>query len=84
MCAENYAIFQKTTPPPKKKVAKLLEQAQIYTKDTPFSDVESLFTLDDDYSPQTLVVMAYSTSEEGSDSLSMDAFNLDIQTIYTS
>ena len=28
--------------------------------------------------------MAYSTSEEGSDSLDLDALNLDIQTIYTS
>ena len=77
-------FFRKLPPPPKKKVAKLLERAQIHTKDTPFSNVESLFTLDDDYSPQALVVMAYSTSEEGSDSLDLDALNLDIQTIYTS
>ena len=32
------------------KVAKLLEQAQIHADDTPFSNVESLFSLDDDYS----------------------------------
>ena len=84
MCVENHAISENCPPPPKKKVAKLLEQAQIHTKDTPFSDVESLFTLDEDYSPQALVVMAYSTSEEGSNSLGLDALNLDIQTIYTS
>ena len=59
--------------PKKEKVAKLLEEAQIHAEDTPFSDVESLFSLDDDYSPQALVVMAYSTSEEDSDSGSYDA-----------
>ena len=48
--------------PRKEKATKLLEQAQIHADDTPFSDVESLFSLDDDYSPQALVVMAYSTS----------------------
>ena len=42
-------------------------KAQIHVEDTPFSDVESLFSLDDEYSPQALVVMAYSTSEEGTD-----------------
>ena len=40
--------------PKKEKLAKLLEQAQIHADDTPFSDVESLFSLDDDYSPQVL------------------------------
>ena len=70
--------------PIKKKVAKLLEQAQIHANDTPFLDVESLFSLDDDYSPQTLVVMAYSTSEEDLDSDSDDASNPEIQTIQTS
>ena len=35
----------------KEKAAKLLEQAQIHANDTPFSDVESLFSLDDDYTP---------------------------------
>ena len=48
--------------PKKERATKLLEQAQIHVDDTPFSDVESLFSLDDDYSPQALVVMAYSTS----------------------
>ena len=57
----------------KEKATKLLEQAQIHAEDTPFSDVESLFSLDDDYSPQALVVMAYSISEEDSDSGSYDA-----------
>ena len=68
----------------KEKAEKLLEQAQIHANDTLFSDVESLFSLDDDYSPQVLVVMAYSTSEEDSDSDNDDASNLEIQTIYTS
>jgi len=62
----------------------LLEQAQIHVDDTPFSDVESLFSLDDDYSPQALVVMAYSTSEEDSDSDNEDDSKPKIQTIYTS
>ena len=57
----------------KEKATKLLEQAQIHAEDTPFSDVESLFLPDDDYSPQALVVMAYSTSEEDSDSDNYDA-----------
>ena len=70
--------------PKKEKTAKLLEQAQIHADDTPFSDVESLFSLDDDYSPQALVVMAYSTSEEDSDPDSEYDSNLEIQTIYTS
>ena len=43
--------------PKKERAAKLLEQAQIHSDDTPFSNVESLFLLDDDYSPQALVVM---------------------------
>ena len=62
----------------------LLEQAQIHVDDIPFSDVESLFSLDDDYSPQALVVMAYSTSEEDSDSDNEDDSKPEIQTIYTS
>ena len=70
--------------PKREKATKLFEQAQIHADDTPFSDVESLFSLDDDYSPQVLVVMAYSTSEEDSDSDNDDASNLEIQTIYTS
>ena len=53
--------------PKKEKAAKLLEQAQIHADETPFSNVESLFSLDDDYSPQALAVMAYSTSEEDLD-----------------
>ena len=52
--------------PKKEKAAKLFEQAQIHADDTPFSDVESLFSLDDDYSPQALVVLAYFTSEDNS------------------
>ena len=81
--------LQKTRPfckdcPNKEKATKLLEQAQIHADDTPFSDVESLFSLDDDYSPQALVVMAYSTLEEDSNSDSYDASNPKIQTIYTS
>ena len=70
--------------PKKEKAAKLLEQAQIHADETPFSDVESLFSLDDDYSPQVLVVMAYSTSEEDSNSGSYDASDPEIQTICTS
>ena len=46
----------------KEKAAKLLEQAQIHAEDIPFSDVESLFSLDGDYSPQALAVMAYSSA----------------------
>ena len=70
--------------PKNQKVAKLLEQAQIHADDTPFSDVESLFSLDDDYSPQALAVMAYSTLEEDSDPDNEDGSNPEIQTIYTS
>ena len=46
--------------------------------------MESLFSLDDDYSPQALVVMAYSTLEEDSDSNNEDDSKPEIQTIYTS
>ena len=70
--------------PKKEKTTKLLEQAQIHAYDTPFSNVESLFSLDDDYSPQALVVMAYSISEEDSDLDNDDASDPEIQTIYTS
>ena len=72
--------------PKKEKAANLLEQAQIHANETPFSNVEFFFffSLDDDYSPQALVVMAYSTSEEDSNSDSYDASNLEIQNIYTS
>ena len=70
--------------PTKEKATKLLEQVQIPVKDTPFSNVESLFSLDDEYSFQALVVMEYSTIEEDSNSLSSDISNLEIQTIYTS
>ena len=70
--------------PKKEKATKLLEQVQIPVKDTPFSNVESLFSLDDEYSFQALVVMEYSIIEEDSNSLSSDISNLEIQTIYTS
>ena len=50
----------------REKAAKLLKQARIHVEDTPFSDVESLYSLDDEYSPQALVVMGYSTTEEDS------------------
>ena len=79
MCVEDQAIFF----PKREKAAKLLKQAQIHADDTHFSDVESLFSLDDDYSPQALVVMAYSTSEEDSNSNSDDVSDPEIQTIYT-
>ena len=46
--------------------------------------MESLFSLDDDYSPQALVVMAYSTSEEDSNPNSEYELDPEIQTIYTS
>ena len=49
--------------PIKEKVAKLLEQAQIHAEDALFSDIESLFSLDDEYSPQVLAVVTYSTLE---------------------
>ena len=68
--------------PKREKAAKLLEQAQIHAEDTPFSNVESLYSLDE-YSPQALVVMGYSTIEEDSDSESV-ASDLEIQAIYTS
>ena len=58
--------FAKKNCPKKEIVAKPLEQAQIHANDTPFSDVESLPSLDDDYFPQALVVMAYSTSVDDS------------------
>ena len=70
--------------PKKEKAAKLLKQVEIHADDTPFLDVDLLFSLDDDYSPQALVVMAYSTSEEDSDSDNEDDSKLEIQTIYTS
>ncbi|KAL4599363.1 hypothetical protein ACB092_11G121300 [Castanea dentata] len=68
--------------PKREKAAKLLKQAQIHADDTPFSDVESLFSLDDDYSPQALAVMAYSSSEDESDNT--DDSDPEFQTIYTS
>ena len=79
MCVEDQAIFF----PKREKAAKLLKQAQIHADDTHFSDVESLFSLVDDYSPQALVVMAYSTLEEDSDSNSDGVLDPEIQTIYT-
>ena len=68
----------------KEKAAELLEQVQIYVEGTPFSNVESLFSFYNDYSPQALVVMAYFTSKEDSASLSSNALDPEIQTIYTS
>ena len=68
----------------KEKATNLLEQAQIHADDTPFSNVESFFSLDGDYSPQALVVMDYSISEEDLDSDSYDASDPNIQTIYMS
>ena len=50
--------------PKKEKATKVLEQAQIHANETPFLNVESLFSFDDNYSPQALVVMAYSTLEK--------------------
>ena len=47
-------------------------------------DIESLFSLDDEYSPQALVVVAYSTSEEVSEPDSEYDSDPEIQTIYTS
>ena len=70
--------------PKKEKATKLLEKAQIHANDIPFLYVESLFSLDDDYSPQALVVMAYSTSEEDLDPNDDDDLEPEIQTIYTS
>ena len=70
--------------PKEEKVAKLLEQAHIHAEDTPFSDLESLYLLDDEYSPQALMVIAYSTMENDLDSSNVDASDLEIQTIYTS
>ena len=46
--------------------------------------MESLFSLDDEYSPQALAVVAYSTSEENSKLDSEYDSDLEIQTIYTS
>ena len=69
--------------PKREKVVKLLEQAQIHAKDTPFSDVESLYSLDDEYSPQALMVMGCYTTKENSDSESV-ASDPEIQAIYTS
>ena len=59
-------------------LSKLLEQAQIHAEDIPFSDIESLFSLNDEYSPQTLAVVAYSTSEEDSEPDSEYDSNLEI------
>ena len=69
--------------PRKETAAKLLEQAQIHAEDTPFSNVESLYLLNEEYSPQALVVMGYSTTEEDLDSESV-ASDPEIQAIYTS
>ena len=52
-------------------------------KALPFFDVESLYSLDDEYSPQALVVMGYSITEENSDS-ELVALDPEIQAIYTS
>ena len=81
--------MQETRPfarncPKKEKAAKLLEQAQIHAQDIPFLDIESLFSLDDEYSPQALAVVAYSTSEVDSDPDSEYDSDPEIQTIYTS
>ena len=70
--------------PKKEKAAKLLKQVEIHADDTPFLDVDLLFSLDDDYSPQALVVMAYSTSKEDLDLDIGDDSEPEIQTIYTS
>lgn len=70
--------------PKKERAAKFLEQAHIHVEDTPFFNVESLFSLNDEYSPQALVVMVYATTEEDSDSLSSDILDPKIQIIYTS
>ena len=69
--------------PKRDKAAKLLEHAQIHVEDTPLSNVESLCLLDDEYSPQALVVMGYSTTKEDPDSESV-TLNPEIQAIYTS
>ena len=81
--------MQETRPfarncPKKEKAAKLLEQAQIHAQDIHFLDIESLFSLDDEYSPQALAVVAYSTSEVDSDPDSEYDSDPEIQTIYTS
>ena len=81
--------MQETRPfarncPKKEKAAKLLEQAQIHAQDIPFLDIESLFSLDDEYSPQALAVVAYSTSEVDSDPDNEYDSDPEIQTIYTS
>ena len=47
-------------------------------------DIESLFSLDDEYSPQVLAVVAYSTSEGDSDPDNEYDSDSEIQTIYTS
>ena len=70
--------------PKREKATTLLEQAQIHAKDIPFSNIESFFSLDDEYSPQALVVVAYSTSEEVSEPDSEYDSDPEIQTIYTS
>ena len=70
--------------PKREKAVKLLEQAQIHAEDIPFSDIESLFSLNDEYSPQALAVVAFSTSEEDSKPDSEYDSNPEIQTIYTS
>ena len=46
--------------------------------------MESLFSLDDDYSPQALAIMAYSTSEEDSELDNEYDSDPEVQTIYTS
>ena len=68
----------------REKAAKFLEQAQIHADDIPFSDIKSLFSLYDEYSPQALAVVAYSTSEEDSKPNSEYDSDPEIQTIYTS
>lgn len=68
----------------KEKAEKLLEQAHIHVEDTPFSNVESLYTLDDEYFPQAIMVLRYSTMKEDSGSSISDASDPKIQTIYTS
>ena len=47
-------------------------------------DEESLFSLDDEYSPQVLAVVAYSTSEGDSNPDNEYDSDPEIQTIYTS
>ena len=80
--AENQTILQKIARREKRQ-QNSLSKSRFMQKTLHFFYVESLYSLDDEYSPKALVVMGYYTIEEDSYS-ELVASNPEIQAIYTS